>query len=272
MHDLKVHVERIVRPIRASGRRKDRMREELLTHLTATYQEEIAREGNESAALARALERFGNPDDLRRELQASVLLPEQILFAGFLCHARYVAFLRRLGKQQDESALRYATRVTLAVAVVWGIADVLIIALILTQHLWQGKPVWPALNWALHLLGAFHGPMLAYYFLCALCVDRFRHAISARPLQLRNALRSAAWCALAIPITVGTGVLVWILAPSSFPPDRFGRVPDVEVVRIFLPVFWAAVVATPLLLAWTGLSGLADRKRYQEWESLKLDE
>jgi len=27
-----------------------------------------------------------------------------------------------------------------------------------------------------------------------------------------------------------------------------------------------------LLLAWTGVSGLADQKRYQEWESLKLDE
>ncbi len=271
MRDLKVQVERIVRPIRASGRRKDRMREELLAHLTATYQEEFKRDGDEPAALARALERFGNPDDLRRELQASVPIPKQILFADFLSQARYVAFLRRLGKHQRESALRFATRVTLAVAVVWGIPDALLITLMLFQDLWRGKPVWPALNWVLHLFGAFHGPMLAYIFLCALCVDRFRRAITAHPLPLRNVLRSVAWCALAIPITVGTGVLIWIFAPV-LPPDRFGHPPDVEVVRMFLPVFWAAIAATPLFIAWIGVSGLADQKRYQEWESLKLDE
>jgi hypothetical protein len=271
MRDLKVHVERIVRPIRASGRRKDRMREELLAHLTATYQEEVKRDGDESAALARALERFGDPDELRRELQASVPLADRILFAEFLGHSRYVAFVRRLGKQPAESALRFAARVTLAVAVLWGSVDALFIALIVTGHLWQGKPVWPSLNWVLRLFGAFHGPMLLYFFLCALCVDRLRRAIKTRPLPLRNAFMSVAWCALAVPITAGTGALISILAPS-FPPDRFGHVPDVDVARIFLPVFWAFIAATPLFIVWVGVAGLADQKRYHEWESLKLDE
>ena len=39
---LKQHVDGIVRPIRASERRKDRMREELLAHLTHLYEQELA--------------------------------------------------------------------------------------------------------------------------------------------------------------------------------------------------------------------------------------
>lgn len=83
MYDLKVHVERIVRPIRASPWRKDRMREELVAHLTATYQEEFARDGHEAASLTRALERFGKPEQLRRALQDSVPRVERILCVRF---------------------------------------------------------------------------------------------------------------------------------------------------------------------------------------------
>ena len=40
MKALRIHVERVVRPIRASNRRKDRMREELLAHLVGLFDEE----------------------------------------------------------------------------------------------------------------------------------------------------------------------------------------------------------------------------------------
>ena len=41
MKALRVQVERVVRPVRASSRRKDRMREELLAHLLRLYDEEL---------------------------------------------------------------------------------------------------------------------------------------------------------------------------------------------------------------------------------------
>src|SRR5262245_65861705 len=72
MKELMVHVERAVRPVHATPARKQRMRQELLGHLTAIFDEERARGGDEQQALAQALRRFGNPADLARELQASV--------------------------------------------------------------------------------------------------------------------------------------------------------------------------------------------------------
>jgi len=71
LHQLRILVERAVRPVRATMVRKRRMREELLAHLTAIFEEEAARLGDEQAALERAAERFGDPAELAAELQQS---------------------------------------------------------------------------------------------------------------------------------------------------------------------------------------------------------
>lgn len=70
--DLKIIVERAVRPIVASSFRKRAIREELLAHVSAAFEEEQARGGDESAALARTAERFGDPAELTAQLQAAV--------------------------------------------------------------------------------------------------------------------------------------------------------------------------------------------------------
>ena len=68
---LKILVERAVRPVRASIGRKRKMREELLAHVTAVFEEESPH-GDESAALARTTVRFGDPAELTRQLQTAV--------------------------------------------------------------------------------------------------------------------------------------------------------------------------------------------------------
>ncbi len=70
--EMRVIVERAVRPVRASDARKLRMRQELLDHLRAIYDEELERLGDDAAALARARERFGDPHGLTDELQRSL--------------------------------------------------------------------------------------------------------------------------------------------------------------------------------------------------------
>ena len=45
------------------------MREELLAHLTAIYEEEKARLHDSAAAISEAKKRFGNPQELSRELE-----------------------------------------------------------------------------------------------------------------------------------------------------------------------------------------------------------
>jgi hypothetical protein len=83
MKELMAHVERAVRAVHASPARKRRMRQELLAHLTVLVEEEKARGGDERQALARALQRFGDPADLSRDLQASVPRLERWLSESF---------------------------------------------------------------------------------------------------------------------------------------------------------------------------------------------
>lgn len=80
VNELKRVVERAVRPLRAGDARKLRMREELLDHLAAIYQEEEARLGDEEAALARARQRFGDPGRLTEELQDAISWLEYVRY------------------------------------------------------------------------------------------------------------------------------------------------------------------------------------------------
>lgn len=69
---LKIAVERAVRPVGATMARKRQMREELLAHLAAIFQEELGKTGDEQKALATARRRFGDSAELSRQLQEVV--------------------------------------------------------------------------------------------------------------------------------------------------------------------------------------------------------
>src|SRR5262249_13034672 len=69
---LKIIVERAVRPVRASTSRKRKMHEELLAHVSGVFEEEAAKLGDDHAALARTALRFGNPSEVTSQLQESV--------------------------------------------------------------------------------------------------------------------------------------------------------------------------------------------------------
>jgi hypothetical protein len=69
---LKIIVERAVRPLRASFDRKRKMREELLAHVSAVFEEEHARLGDAATALERTRQRFGPPDELTSQLQSTI--------------------------------------------------------------------------------------------------------------------------------------------------------------------------------------------------------
>jgi len=82
MKELMIHVERIVRPVRADWS-KARMRRELLEHLEAAFEEERGRGLDERAALVEAKRRLGEPADLTRELQGSVSRFERLAVTPF---------------------------------------------------------------------------------------------------------------------------------------------------------------------------------------------
>jgi hypothetical protein len=69
---LKIIVERAVRPVRASTSCKRKMREELLAHVVGVFEEESVKLGDDRAALERTALRFGNPAEVTSQLQESV--------------------------------------------------------------------------------------------------------------------------------------------------------------------------------------------------------
>ncbi|MEN6365642.1 MAG: hypothetical protein ABFC88_02375 [Thermoguttaceae bacterium] len=99
LQELKRTVEQAVRPVRATMARKRRMREELLAHLVAIFEEEAGRLGDEPAALKQARLRFGDPRELTGQLQQAV---------PWLDRCRSV--LENMGCQPGESAWHLAVK------------------------------------------------------------------------------------------------------------------------------------------------------------------
>ncbi len=98
--DLQILVERAVRPVRTASLRKDKIRQELLAHLTAVYEQHFARHGNEIEALHETLSRFGEPAELARELQAAISWKERAM----------CAFEHYFHWRPGETGLRYLRR------------------------------------------------------------------------------------------------------------------------------------------------------------------
>jgi len=76
---LRIQVERAVRPVYASFERKLRMREELGSLIAAIHAEETEKTKDPDEAIQTTLQRFGDPDALRTELQGTVGRVEMLL-------------------------------------------------------------------------------------------------------------------------------------------------------------------------------------------------
>lgn len=123
LQELKRVVEQAVRPVRATIARKRRMREELLAHLTAIFEEEAGKLGDARAALNQAKRRFGDPRELTGQLQQAVPRWD-----------RCRAILEQMGWRPGESTWHLAGRHFLVMLVIYGVA--LLVALPLTFALY----------------------------------------------------------------------------------------------------------------------------------------
>jgi hypothetical protein len=136
---LKVLIERVVRPVHAPPRRRMKMREELLGHVIAVYEEEAAKLDQADDALERTRRRFGDPAEVTASLRASLPAFERI--AGGLQHY--------LCRRPEETVWRFALRhACLAGAYVGGLAllgvlFVLLVMLLLASPI--GREHWFAL-------------------------------------------------------------------------------------------------------------------------------
>jgi hypothetical protein len=261
MKALRIQVERVVRPIRARYERKDRMREELLAHLTRLYEDELSRTGDPQSATAGAICRFGDPRALSRELQASVPWLERWAFVRLpICGP--------IRRRRGESPLRYMLRLNSWVLACFALIA-LVVGTIASRRPHRADQV-PASQVFVSL--ACFG-LLQYAGMIGLGLlsegirqELERHAAAATAVERRKAIwRIVGYAAVGSALLGATsaGIMLWF---EAFIPVSF----------ITRAQFWgitaAAIALGPLFMLKHAVDRKASARRFENWESLDLDE
>lgn len=210
-------VDRIVDPVRAGEKRKDRMREELAAHLSASHAEELARLGDDEAAVERAIARLGDPAELTRGLQAVVPLLERWACAPVPWLGLLDALDRVLRRRPDETPLRHAVRVTTGFVVVIAAAELVLLSAVAKLGVRPRSDSTISLVWAVGSLAVvavggvvlplFVGPMM-------------RAMDGPRRSRRRLALLSASSSLVVIALGFGFAAIVWLGGPGAGSFDR----------------------------------------------------
>jgi hypothetical protein len=272
MKALRVQVERVVRPIQASYSRKDRMREELLAHLTRLFDDELARCGDSQMAAAEAIGRFGDAATLTRELQASVPRLERFLYFSLPAIGPTRGLKRWLQRRVGESPLRYMLRTNC-----WAMLIGLIVLTPLSLHAASKasrRPPRPdqvtaskGVVFQVCCVAIEFGSMLVW----GLLSEGVRRTLEARAaattaLQRRRATWRLVACALANAANFGAvaaGLMLlfaWLL-PFNFIPRA-----------VFCWITLGAIFVGPPAVLLRGRDLKASERRFENWESLELDE
>ena len=222
---LKILVERAVRPVQSSAVRKWKMREELLAHVVGVFEEE-ARLGDEEAALARTQERFGQAAELTGQLQASVPPSD-----------RAERFFENLFGGSGQSALRLAARLAAALGALSFIVPIGITILIHGQRGWLTVARVPALPFLIPLCTAFLS------FCGALLIQGMRQALfgpAGRSWLRAGLVGAAAWIvlplttlAISLALTVDIQRSLWEVVVPLLPYGVLAPVSLVALVYVF---------------------------------------
>jgi len=238
-HELKIVVERAVRPVPASAARKRRMREELLTHLMAIYNDELESRGDPQEALERTKRRFGDAGELSVQLRGS--LP---------WWSRAVGACQKLVEiRAGESVLHYALRITLCMFA----AQMVVLPLVLFTA--RGGEAWLAVRLVMVMLTA----SAAFGFVFLVLAYQI-----ARALHGRSSERS--W-AMAIIYAVGSLAVLPCLAFLAYwaaGGDFQGALSHFRYALYFAP-------AMPIVLVLMSRQMADELHDAEEWASLEIE-
>lgn len=253
-HELMLHVERIVRPVRASQRRRLRMRNELLAHLQAALAEELRRlPDDELAAIENAKQRLGEPVELTKRLQQTVSLWERVLLAKAPLGRRVDELERRMDR------LVYGTRSGMTnthgmiVAALVGLIGLPLYTLQIVRDVLtrSGRPV---AHVELFLIGMLVGAYLLMFL-------GFRFVFAAAAPEAERNLHGLLWRGLLI-FALQIGMACFATAVGA---DRAPTIGEAIVV--------AAVSLAMLLVAgFVGWRIGIRRRPYDEWMQLDIAE
>jgi hypothetical protein len=263
MKALRIQVERVVRPIRASYLRKDRMREELLTHLTRLFEEELSRTGDAQSATAEATRRFGDAPTLARELQASVPWLERWAFVNLGGPIR---------RRKGESQLGYILRTNC-----WGMAlgTAAVLLLVLAgaaigsrrPHRADQPTGSQVIMFVAFAVGIQYAAILAIALLSeGIRQELERRAAAAAVVERRKATWRIVGYVAAASALLGAASAGLMLSIEAFLPISF-------ITRAGF--WWVTLGSIALGVPFTLLQGWgwrASTRRFENWDSLDLDE
>jgi hypothetical protein len=234
-NELKIVVERSVRPVRASFAHKRRMREEFLSHLTAIYEQEFEKLGDARLALDRAKQRFGDPKELGSQLQDATPRLD-----------RYLFYMEKMNYQPGESILHFIAKTALIYAI--GIAFLLLVFGI-PALLVRGR---------LHEIGILLYVVCFSYVLITACL-LFFYILMHHPAQ--SLYMKGIYCLVSLLFLPGFIFLCfWV-----FTGDLAASLSQFYHACYFAP-------AGPIVL-FTVTRAVADELRYKkQWANLKIDE
>jgi hypothetical protein len=238
LKQLKIIVERAVRPVRASRWRKRKMREELLAHVSAVFEEEMATLGDEPAALDRTAQRFGNPAELTAQLQSSVPLLDGIE--------------RFWEGRVEESPLRCAIRLALIAMVLTAVVFIVL--------LWEnGTHLSLRKHWFSVSVAKLFLAIPIYVFALVIFTHWMGRALIGQcgRSRIKIGLITVVWSLVNVIAIGGLPLVSGFQAPIWFDRDM-------------VPFEIASVVVCSFLPHVLALSTVRRIREYEEWASLDI--
>lgn len=239
--ELMIHVERIVRPLRAYPVKKMQIRDELYGLLLDIYEQELSRSSDEEVAVAAAIARFGPAESLQAELRDSLTRLDELAWLEDWM------FRRRAGQRAPGHAARVGGIVLLY-------SFVCLLPLLVSFRLAGGVPDGERVGLAIvSAIGSFA-------FVATLLVHATAWCFT------RNRWTKQTVTALALSIA-GSGALVLLL---GFGVMWLG---SLNLDAAFRGLPWWAPTALGAMLTVPVLAGLVVRRdrREEPWRVLVID-
>jgi hypothetical protein len=251
---LMKQVERAVRPVPAGRKRKLQMREELLAHLTAIYQEELPRQPSESAALSAAFDRFGSPAEISAELARGVTWMQRLYYTEEQV-GRF--FGRWIPLRSEDSLLRYTGRLLVWMTLLGAFTLVVFVFM-----LWLLRATYEPLLLPLIIKLVSHSVVsFLCYFWAIRSIERswFGNTHGQRwGLAVAMVL---AW----LTVFTGLSFIASYLIDANL-EKSVGRIPDFLVANAFFSLTGV------FLTAWCFHDMKRKNKPYEVWTRLELEE
>lgn len=273
MNALKIHVERIVRPIRASVKRKNRMREELLAHLIAGYKDERKEMGSDEEAIEQVIERLGAVEAVRRDLETTVPKLESI---GCIRILPGMDAILRNEKRSGESTWRYAARGATYIAVFLTPVIIIASAGSVAVEIHEGMAWKVSLNKLIETLPLVTG------LLACLWVSFFVPYVLFDRIGIRARCSPESGTPAMVKACIDTGLWLFIVALffalilpftyATIPINKWSVLVDSLMIAVKAVPWYAWILVPSLFMFMVTLSAAFDRRQYVEWTHIDIEE